>query len=194
MRSITFLLLLLPFLGWSQDYPMGMVWDEESYRSIPYKVQFTSSTYDNLPSSYSLEKYAPYPGNQGNYGTCVAYASAYGLRTIMLAKDLGITDKQTITSNALSPSYVYSIIKREDDYNCSKGANPKYGMEALKVAGAPSLKTLPYACNPSISTEAQLEAIDYRIRDYQTLFFFDTQDYGVKTNATRKALEHVLRP
>ncbi|MAO08540.1 MAG: hypothetical protein CL596_07510 [Alteromonas sp.] len=188
MRSITFLLLLLPFLGWSQDYPMGMVWDEESYRSIPYKVQFTSSTYDNLPSSYSLEKYAPYPGNQGNYGTCVAYASAYGLRTIMLAKDLGITDKQTITSNALSPSYVYSIIKREDDYNCSKGANPKYGMEALKVAGAPSLKTLPYACNPSISTEAQLEAIDYRIRDYQTLFFFDTQDYGVKTNATRKAL------
>ena len=188
MRLVTFWLLLWSVSLFAQDYPTGMIWDEDSYRSIPYKVQFTASTYDNLPSSYSLEKYAPHPGNQGQYGTCVAYASVYSLRTIMLAKDLGITDKQTITANALSPSYVYSIIKREDDYNCSKGANPKYGMEALKVAGAPTLKSLPYSCNPSISTDVQLEAIDYRIRDYQTLFFFDTQDYGVKTNATKKAL------
>ena len=188
MRALSFLLFLIAFSTVAQEYPMGMEWDEASYRSIPYKIQFTASTYDNLPSSYSLEQYAPYPGNQGQYGTCVAYASAYGLRTIMLAKDLGITDKYTITQNALSPSFVYSIIKREDDLNCSKGANPKYGMEALKVAGAPSLKSLPYQCNPSISEAVQLEAIDYRIRDYQTLFFFDSPDYGVKTNATKKAL------
>ncbi|MEZ4816443.1 MAG: C1 family peptidase [Flavobacteriaceae bacterium] len=188
MRQLTFLLFFISFFSFAQDYPMGMVWDEESYRSIPYKVEFTAATYTNLPSSYSLEQYAPTPGNQGRYGTCVAYASAYGLRTIMLAKDLGLTDKQTITANALSPSFVYSIIKREDDLDCSKGANPKFGLEALKVAGAPTLRSLPYQCNPEISTEVQLEAIDYRIRDYQTLFFFDAQEYGQKTNATKKAL------
>ncbi|MDT0555864.1 C1 family peptidase [Patiriisocius hiemis] len=189
MRALTFLaVLLLTTTLVAQDYPTGMIWDEEVYRSIPYKAQFTASTYDNLPTSYSLEEYAPIPGNQGRYGTCVAYASAYGLRTIMLAKDRGMKDKQTITSNALSPSYVYAIIKREDDINCDKGANPKLGLEALKVAGAPTLKSLPYACNPSISTSVQLEAIDYRIRDYQTLFFFDAQQPGVKTNATKKAL------
>lgn len=188
MRYLSIIFLFVTLFSFGQDYPMGMIWDEESYRSIPYKAEFTASTYDNLPSSYSLEKYSPMPGNQGRYGTCVAYASAYGLRTIMLAKDLGLTDRQTITQNALSPSYVYAIIKKEDDINCNKGANPKLGLEALKVAGAPTLKSLPYQCNPQISTAIQLEAIDYRIRDYQTLFFFNTQDYGVKTNATKKAL------
>jgi len=188
MRLLTILFFFVSFISISQEYPTGMIWDENSYRSIPYKAEFTSATYTNLPSSYSLEQYAPTPGNQGQYGTCVAFASAYGLRTMMLAKDLGITNRQTITANALSPSYVYSIIKKEDDVNCDKGANPKLGLEALKVAGAPPLSSLPYACNPSISSEVQLEAIDYRIRDYQTLFFFDTQQYGVKTNATKKAL------
>lgn len=157
-----------------------MVWDEASYRSIPYKVQFTASTYDNLPSSYSLEEYAPIPGDQGQYGTCVAYASAYGLRTIMLAKDLGMIDKQEITKKALSPSFVYEIIKNEGDTSCNQGADPRLGLEALKIYGAPTLNTLPYACNPSINTVIQLEAIDYKIRDYQTLFFFDEQESGFK--------------
>ncbi len=188
MRQLLALFLLVTTLSLAQDYPTGMIWDEEVYRSIPYKVQFTASTYEDLPDSYSLEKFAPVPGNQGQFGTCVAYASAYGLRTIMLAKDLNIEDKTTITQAALSPSYVYALIKREDDVNCDKGANPKLGLEALKIAGAPTLKTMPYACNPAITKEAQMEAIDYRIRDYQTLFFFDAQDPGVKTNATKKAL------
>lgn len=188
MRVLPYLFVLFSLSLIAQEYPTGMVWDEESYRNIPYKASFTASTYDNLPSSYSLEKYAPYPGNQGQYGTCVAYAAAYGLRTIMLAKDLGITDKSTITQNALSPSYVYAIIKKEEDVNCSQGANPIYGMEALKISGAPTLKSLPYMCNPNISTEVQMEAIDYRIRDYQKLFFFNNEDYGVKTNSTKKAL------
>ena len=188
MKHLSLLLLLVSSALFSQDYSTGMIWNEASYRSIPYKVQFTAATYDDLPSSYSLEKYAPIPGNQGPYGTCVAYASAYGLRTIMLAKDLGITDKKTITESALSPSFVYTLIKNEDDVDCDKGADPRLGLEALKVAGAPSLKSLPYKCNPIISTKVQLEAIDYKIRDYQTLFFSDVSEKGFKTNATKKAL------
>ncbi len=181
--------LLFVSLFYAQDqYGTGMIWDEESYRSIPYKVQFTASTYDDLPSSYSLEKYAPIPGDQGQYGTCVAFAAAYGLRTTMLAKDYGITDKQKITAAVLSPSFVYYAIKREDDVDCKMGTNPKLGMEALKVLGVPTLKTVPYQCNPNISQAAQLEAIDYRIRDYQTLFFYDEQAPMVRVNATKKAL------
>lgn len=188
MRVLAVILILSSLGLHAQQFATGMTWDEASYRSIPYKAQFTSATYQNLPEKVSLEQWAPIPGDQGQFGTCVAYASAYGLRTMMLAKDLDITDKETITANALSPSYVYALIKKEDDIACNKGANPKLGLEALKVAGAPTLKTMPYECNPSITKEAQMEAIDYRIRDYQTLFFFDAQDPGVKTNTTKKAL------
>ena len=188
MRTLILLLLFVSTHIIAQDYPMGMNWDEQSYRSIPYKAQFTASTYDNLPASYSLEEFTPIPGNQGQYGTCVAYAAAYGLRTTMFAKDFNLTDKQQITSYALSPSFVYEQIKNEDDPNCQKGANPKLGMEALKIVGAPLLKNFPYQCGATITTDAQLEAIDYRIRDYQTLFFYDEQDPGVRVNATKKAL------
>ena len=81
MRHLTIIIFFISFFSFAQDYPTGMIWDEDSYRSIPYKAQFTASTYDNLPSSYSLEQFSPIPGNQGQYGTCVAFASAYGLRT-----------------------------------------------------------------------------------------------------------------
>ncbi|MFC7356543.1 C1 family peptidase [Jejudonia soesokkakensis] len=188
MKKLLFALVLVTFYASAQEYPTGMIWDEESYRSIPYKVQFTASTYDNLPTSYSLEKWVPIPGNQGQYGTCVAFAAAYGLRTTMYAKDYNITDKQQITQAALSPSFVYEAIRREEDVACNMGANPKLGMEALKVLGVPTMETVPYKCNPVISTDAQLEAIDYRIRDYQTLFFYDEQAPMVRVNATKKAL------
>lgn len=187
--AITYAFLLLFTLSFAQeDYGTGVVWDEQSYRSIPYKVQLTAASYGSLPSSYSLEKYAPIPGDQGQYGTCVAYATAYGLRTTMLAKDFGITDKTQITNAALSPSFVYYAIRNEGDTNCSEGANPIAGMEALKVLGAPTLKTLPYQCNPTITQTAQMEAIDYRIRDYQILFLPDETDLSARINATKKAL------
>lgn len=186
--SCLFALLFVSLIFAQDQYSTGMIWDEASYRSIPYKVQFTASTYDDLPSSYSLEKFVPIPGDQGQFGTCVAYAAAYGLRTTMLAKDYNITDKQKITQAALSPSFVYYAIKKEEDVDCQLGTNPMMGMEALKVLGVPSLKTVPYQCNPAISQAAQLEAIDYRIRDYQTLFFYDEQAPMVRVNATKKAL------
>ena len=94
MRQLTVLtmLLLITTVVVAQQYPMGMDWDEESYRSIPYKAQFTSATYDDLPDAVSLEKWSPTPGDQGQYGTCVAYAAAYGLRTMMLAKEFAFRD------------------------------------------------------------------------------------------------------
>ena len=80
----------------------------------PYKIQFTASPTIICPAVIRWN--VCLSGNQGQYGTCVAYASAYGLRTIMLAKDLGITDKYTITQ---TPYHLplYSIIKREDGLN-----------------------------------------------------------------------------
>ena len=188
MKILQLIFLLIGSILYSQSYPMGVVWNEKSYRSIPYKAKLTKATYENLPSAYSLENYSPIPGNQGEYGTCVAYASAYGLRTIMWAKDNNITDKNQITNAALSPSFVYYLIRDEADVNCANGTNPVLGMEALKVAGAPKLNTVPYECNPVITAEAQLEAIDYKIRDYQSLFFFDETSAEVKVNATKKAL------
>ncbi|RMB62895.1 DUF4384 domain-containing protein [Dokdonia sinensis] len=188
MKSITYLFLLIGATLLAQDYPMGMNWDPGSYRSIPYKVQFTAGTYDNLPAAYSLEEFAPIPGDQGRFGTCVAYAAAYGLRTTMLAKDFNIKDKQKITGYALSPSFIYEQIKKEGDANCQGGADPRLGMEALKIVGAPFLQNFPYQCGAQITQASQLEAIDYRIRDYQALFFYDEQEPGFRVNATKKAL------
>lgn len=90
MKQFFNLILLLSFFftqnTFAQKPGTGLVFDLPSYRGTPYKMKLTASNYESLPKKASLEKYCPTPGDQGPYGTCVAFASAYHLRTILHAK------------------------------------------------------------------------------------------------------------
>ena len=57
---------------------------------IPQNEDITDETTDDvdnddsgLPSSVDWTKYTPAVGNQGSYGTCVAWATGYGLKTTL---------------------------------------------------------------------------------------------------------------
>ena len=43
----------------------------------------------NVPSSHDISQYLPPIGDQGNYGTCVAWALGYNLKTVLEAQDKG---------------------------------------------------------------------------------------------------------
>ena len=166
----------------------GLVFDLQSYRGTPYKMKLTAGTYDNLPSSASLEQYCPTPGNQGNYGTCVAFASAYHLRTILYAKHLGITDKAEVNKLVFSPSFVYESIKDPADTDCQAGSNPILALELFKTIGVSSNSTLPYACGRQVTSKSMLEALTFTIKDYQILFLPDEKENSFKINSVKKAL------
>ena len=180
-------MLFIPFLQ-AQKKGTGLIIDMPSLRGTPKKPTLTLKSYRGLPASVSLEKYCPTPGDQGDFGTCVAFASAYHMRTIMLAKQREITSRSAINDLIFSPSFVYESIKDEGDNDCQGGTNPILALELFKNLGAVSLKTVPYKCNPSLPVETLLEAIDYTISDYQILFLPDDTEYDSRVLPVKKAL------
>lgn len=74
----------------------------------------------DLPTSYSLKKYLPLPYPQAK-GTCVAMSFSYA-RSILLAKNIGIIDRNKITTMcSFSPYYIYYRNKLLGDNYCDQG-------------------------------------------------------------------------
>ncbi len=170
------------------QFETGLVFDVPSYRGTPYKMKLSAGTYSSMPTSASLEQYCPTPGNQGAYGTCVAFAAAYHLRTIIEARQLGLTDKSQIDQLVFSPTFVYENIKDEGDGNCQGGSNPILALELFKGFGVATNNTVPYSCGGGITSESILEALDYKIQDYQILFLPDETDDSFKINSVKKGI------
>ena len=139
---------------------------QEQYQSIPLVPKVRSLT--PLPSSASLKKYCPTPGNQKQYGTCTGWASTYAARTISWAVKNNLTDVRDITNQAFSPSFVYSQIKNSNDVDCQQGASIDKSVKLLKEGGAVFLTDLPYQCDPDVTPFLQ-QAKGYAIKDYQRL-------------------------
>ncbi len=173
----------------AQQRATGMIFDAPSLRAIPYKAKLTAESYGNMPASASLERFCPTPGNQGNYSTCVAFATGYHLRTILYAKqqsELGNAADPNAT--IFSPSFIYEQIKGKDDRNCDEGANPVDAFELMKERGVARLSTQPYACGATVKSISMQEGINFRITDFQILYTPNETDEVLKINATKKAL------
>ncbi len=148
----------------------GLLMNVDSISKIPKKIDLSFRSFQSLPDSYSLEKYCPIPGNQERFGTCVAWANAYGVNTILYAKTHELTNKSVITKYAFSPTFVYELIKGDDDANCQGGSHPVTALEVLKLAGTPFLSRLPYACGTTVTEEVLNYSTPYAIKGYNLLF------------------------
>ena len=176
--------------GFNPPRRTGELMTLEQYKKIPLAPQTRSIT--PLPSAASLKKYCPIPGDQGEYGTCTSWASAYGARTISWAVKNHLTDVHDITNQAFSPSFVYALVKDDDDYNCKFGASTIECLETLKDVGAVFITDIPYQCNPIVSPFIP-RAKTYAIKDFQGI----TDASGVVTDQpvaiTKEDLEKIKR-
>lgn len=178
----------------SQNRATGEIFDPELYNSLPLKAKVSSRNL--LPPRVNLEKYCPTPGNQTSYMTCAAWSSAYHFRTIIEAKQRGITDRAAIDKLVYSPTWVYEILKTEGDDTCGAGLATARSLIVFKELGVPSYKSLPFAClsGDKESRFAKLdplvtEAAKAKIRDLQILFLAKE---GVDPNEKIKAIKKVL--
>ena len=109
------LILVLMFMAccgalYSQDeHYIGVLLDDEAYEKIPQKATLLTRDYTILPRKHSLKQYCPMPSSQGNYGTCVGWASAYAARTITEAINNEWTDKAQINKEAFSPLFLMML-------------------------------------------------------------------------------------
>jgi hypothetical protein len=113
------------------EYPLGAVLDEALYESLPRK---SPPRAEPLPKAVSLKAYAPAPGDQAPYGTCVGWAAAYAARTISESRALGRRDRSEITANAFSPVYIYKGIS--NDPECQEGTSISEALDLMKIKGA----------------------------------------------------------
>ena len=119
----------------------------------------------SLPTSVDLSVDTPFPGSQGNQGSCVGWAVAFALKTYHERIERGwpLTDD----SHVMSPAYVYNQIKVPGG-----GA---YFVDAFNVLidqGVSSWAQMPYdqfddRTQPSAAARA--EAANYKIANWGTV-------------------------
>lgn len=190
------LLIGLIYCGYAQERGMGLLLHPDSVARMPQKISLSFRSFQSLPASVSLEEYCPVPGDQGQFGTCVAWANGYSINTILYAQNHGLKDKATITKYAFSPTFIYEFIKNDDDLTCQGGSHPLLALEVMKSVGVPLLSVVPYTCGVELTDELLEYSIPYSIKEYSVLFAakgFSANDVYLKEgeaviNEVKKAL------
>jgi len=148
----------------AESFSLGGILDEKVYDKAEVFEPLADNVTNPLPERVSLEKYCPDRLNQGQQGSCVAWASAYAARSIMQARETG----QDPNSTAFSPSFLYNQIGLE---GC-QGSYIIRAMETMKTTGAVSLDQFPYNeedCSKQPSQYLLQSAEQFRTKGFNRL-------------------------
>lgn len=151
-------------LAGGDDYTTGGNMDPKKYDKVEVYEPLADNKRNPLPERKTLEQYAPKRLNQGQQGSCVAWSSAYGARTIMEAMRTGKDPNQL----AFSPSFLYNSIHLD---NC-QGAYINDAMDVMKQYGVPPLHVMPYdesTCSQKPNQMQIQNASQFKTRGYQRL-------------------------
>ncbi|MBL7943840.1 MAG: DUF4384 domain-containing protein [Flavobacteriales bacterium] len=148
----------------SSIFSTGTLFDQEKYSATEIFEPLADNKKNPLPDQVSLLSNAPTRKNQGQQGSCVAWASAYAARTILESKESGSSPDQC----TFSPSFLYNQIALE---NC-QGAYLPEAMKVMKGTGLAPFRDMPYNendCSSEPSSMALRKAADFKIDGFQRL-------------------------
>ncbi len=160
----------------------GLEMDEEVYDQAEVFAPLADNTKNPLPEKVSLEKYCPSRKNQGKQGSCVGWASAYGARTILHARQTG----KSPNSLKFSPSYLYNQIHLD---NC-QGSYLQKAMETMKSGGVAPYSEFAY--NENNCSKMPSKAVKQHAKQFKTKGFnrlsLDGNDYKTDLLAMKQNL------
>ncbi len=120
-----------------------------------------------FPAEADLSALFPPPGNQGQQGSCTAWATGYAARSYYEARWHHSTPTQT--EQLFSPSFIYNQVRVGD---CGEGSSISKALDLLKQTGAARLNAFPYdagECSRQPDPQIKQEASRYRIDGWQTV-------------------------
>lgn len=152
-------------LGWVGN-------EEEDLANIEDDLNFGTS--DALPSSVDLTNYFPPIGDQGQYGTCVAWATGYNHFSVLNARANGYTtsDMQYDNTKIFSPKYLFwAIPSAQKGEDCGgTGFEPAY--DVMLSQGIATMDKVPYEslgdCSGSVSSWSS-NAASFKIESYREI-------------------------
>jgi len=161
-------------LGEDGDYSVLFGWAEESEDleavedDINLGVEFGSG---ELPSSVDLKTYFPPIGNQGQYGTCVAWAVGYNMKSFLEAYDGGYTPNSA--SQQFSPKYLFWTIPDSRKGTDCNGTSFEPALDVILEHGIAPLSSVPYeslgTCTYSQESGWVDAAANHKISNYREI-------------------------
>ena len=134
---IQLLLEIISQTGWLQD--------KEEMDNIPEDITPFDDETQVLDGVVSLDHLFPPIGDQGSYGTCVAWSVGYNLKTALNAIENQWTSAQLAsTSNQTSAKDLWNCIPAASKGTKCNGTNFEPALDALIAYGSASLSTVPY--------------------------------------------------
>ena len=183
MKTKILIILFLGFINiFPQEFGLGLLLDDSLYANSPTAAPLMRGDYGDLPASASLKKNAPTPGNQGPYGTCAGWSTAYAGRTILEAIRNNWTGNM-VDKNSFSPSFVYNQIRMTKD--CDGGTSLVEALDVVRNQGAAKLNDFAYDCNREVTALDKVKAVNYRIIEYREVASARTDE---KTKYVKKSL------
>jgi C1A family cysteine protease len=142
-------------------FTLGCRKDPVDSRDIPMGLVLPAFT---LPVSFDFSKLMSPVRNQGDEGTCVAFASVVGVKEFQDKKEY----RKLIR---LSPRFLYSLCKKFDGDPFAEGTYPRIAMKVLLNHGVCRESFWPYAPHQkSLSLKgADIDAKRYKIKAYARL-------------------------
>ncbi|HVU55137.1 MAG TPA: C1 family peptidase [Puia sp.] len=129
-----------------------------------YEGLSDDATKNPIPEAANLQRFAPAVGDQGHQGSCVAWSSAYGARTIAEAARTG----QDPNSLRYSPAFLYNQIGLE---GC-EGSYIIKAMDFMTQSGSVGYDEFPYTdqnCSRQPDQRLLEEARQHRMRGFNRL-------------------------
>ena len=128
-----------------------------------------------LPASVDLSQYLPPIGDQGQYGTCVAWATAYNCKSALEAIKFNLSRNQL--QNAayqMSPRYLFTALPDSKKGADCGGSDFTPAMELLLSQGVATRATVPYEnlgnCSQSLLDASwHADAAKHKIKYYRRL-------------------------
>lgn len=164
----------------------GLEMDQDVYDQAEVFMPLADNAKNPLPESVSLLKYCPPRKNQGQQGSCVGWASSYGARTILFAKQTGEDPNEV----KFSPSYLYNQIALA---GC-QGSYLQNAMEVMKKEGVVPYSEFAYtdkSCSKQPTFQQKKLASEFKTKGFNRLSLgasnYKTDLLAIKQNLAQGA-------
>ncbi len=153
------------------DDEYGFGWfGSEDLDNIENDISFGSGS---IPTEYSLLNNFPPIGNQGSYGTCVAWATGYNHRSYINALEKGYTTSDMNDANKVfSPKYLFWAIPSGQKGSGCGGTGFESAYEVMLDKGIATQSETPYTdlgdCSGSTSSWDS-EAANHKMQSYREI-------------------------